>query len=133
MTWISFLTSVLVIYGLYYGVNVAYDLLFATGNKNSNKEEIIPLTFEDEIIEKSVDEENEVVSFNEIEEDISIDRKEVITKENVIKKEDMEQETISPTGTVKTLVSGGIDLKSLLKQASDGALETTRKINFAEA
>jgi len=140
MTWISFLAALLVVYALYYAVNIAYDLLFSTpGERKSKGDDIIELTFEDEMVEKTVDDEDlwplvvPAGEETETEKEILTERKEAITRENPIEERDMDTEAVSPSGAVQTLVSGGVDLKSLLRQASFGALETARKINFAEA
>lgn len=136
MTWTSFIISLIVIYLLYYAVNVAYDLLFATtAGQRSKDEEIVPLTFEDDVMEKEIDVIDpivEILGYDYVEEELSIERKEVITRENLIEGGDYRDDTIVPSGSVQALV-GGVDLKTLLKHASFGALETTRKINFTEA
>jgi len=129
MTWIDFLTALLVVYGLYYAVNVAYDLLYATpGGKKSKGDDIVDLTFEDDMVEKTVGDEDlwplVVPAGGEKGGEILTERKEGTTGENL---------AVSPLGAAQALVSGGVDLKSLLRQASFGALETARKINFAEA
>jgi len=132
------LTALLVVYALYYAVNIAYDLLFATpGGRKSKEYDIVELTFEDEVVEKTVDGDGlwplVVPAGQETEKEILTERKEGTTGENIIEEHDMDIEAVSPSGAVETLVSGGVDLKSLLRQASFGALETARKINFAEA
>lgn len=152
MEWSKFIITILVVYLAYYAINILFDLF--SSNKNVNKDEVIPLTFEDDTVVKSVDFEEPKSTFskekpaNEPQEPLAA--KGVINEE-VLTNNDRKEEYFSPTdatvdfntnevlkpaGAVKVfaqnLISGGISYKELLKKASQGSILTSATIDFGE-
>lgn len=152
MEWSKFIITVVVIYIAYYAINFLYDLL--TGNKNVNKDEVIPLTFEDDTEVKSVDFDDPNSSLQK-DEPVN-DLKEPLTNSGVINEEvltnnDRKEEyfsptdervevdpenVVTPTGAIKVfaqnLISGGLSYKELIKQASQGSILKSATMDFGE-
>lgn len=148
MTWTNFLLTLAVIYVVYYGFNILYDLL--NSNKKSTKGEVVSLTFKDDIPVKDVNNLNghdnvqhQTISKEEVDKGETKD--EVLTT-NERKEEEQntpipvthpKEEPVTLSGKVKVIadavVSGGINYDELLNKAINGAIARGSQIDFGEA
>lgn len=151
MEWSNFLIAVTVIYVSYYGFNFLFDLI--KNDKNTNKEQVIPLTFEDDTPPKFVDtltsspnsltvvSPKDIDSHQILEEMVEDDvlpiteRKEEYFLETDRPIDFDTEDTVTPTGKVSVidkLISGGLSYKELIKKATEGAILKSAKIDFGD-
>jgi len=128
-----------VVYAVYYGFNIVYDLLNSPGS--TNKDEIVPLTFDDESEARDVDSMEELATVQPQEHlpptgmiDEPLTANERKEEQEQIPEGNWEQETAAPAGNIRiiadSIISGGLEYGELLKQAVKGAISRSAQIDF---
>lgn len=149
MEWSKFIFVVSVIYVCYYLFNILFDVL--KSKKTSNKEEIIPMTFEDDSPVKMVGDiepgsnintyqketiaKSSIPEIGVINDDINLERKEdFLTKPEPFEID--KDNIVNPTGKIKVIadniIAGGLSYKELIKQATQGAILKSAQMDFGE-